>query len=80
MAVNYEQEILELVRTLSDDQKQQALDYLRVLKRPKGELGWKVIQHSRELDFDLESLEQMERAIDEAFEVIEDFPEVNLDD
>lgn len=69
MAVNYEQQILELVRTLSDDQKQQALDYLRVLKRPHGEPGWKVVQHTRELDFDLESLEEMEHAIEEAFEV-----------
>lgn len=79
MAINYEQEILDIVRGLSDAQKQQALDYLRVLKRPQGEPGWKVVQHSRELAFDKGSLEEMQRAIDEACEMVEDFPEVDLD-
>jgi hypothetical protein len=80
MAVNYEQEIIELVRTLSDDQKLATLDYLRSLKRPHGEPGWKIVQHIHELGFDIESLDEMERAIEEAFEEIEGFPEVDLDD
>jgi hypothetical protein len=80
MAVNYEDEIIEVIRTLSDNQKLAALDYLRSLKRPNGEPGWKIVQHIHEIGFDMESLEEMERAIEEAFEEVEGFPEVNLDD
>ena len=68
MAVNYEQEILELVRTLSDDQKQQALDYLRVFKRPKGTSGAEFLALTKDIYISDEDAAEMMAAINEAFE------------
>ena len=67
MAVNYEQEIIEVIRTLSDDQKQAALDYLRVLKRPKGTTGAEFLALTKDIRISDEDAAEMMAAIDEAF-------------
>jgi hypothetical protein len=79
MAINYEQEIIELVRTLSDDQKQQMIDYLRILKRPETVSGKEFLERIKDIRISDNDAADMLTAIDEAFNVIEDI-EVSLDD
>jgi len=67
MAVNYEQEILDIVRTLSDVQKQQALDYLRVLKRPATVSGKEFLERTKDIQLSDGDAADMLTAIDEAF-------------
>jgi mRNA-degrading endonuclease RelE of RelBE toxin-antitoxin system len=77
--INYEEEVLKILKTLDDSEKKQVLDYLRVISKPQGESGKKLIEDIRKLNFDKESLREMQEAIDEACEVIEDFRDINLD-
>ena len=78
--VNYEEEILKILRTLDDRKKQEVLNYLRIIDSPKGELGKNLIEDSRNLNFDAVSLKEMEDAINEDCEIVEDFRDINLDD
>ncbi|MEO8395999.1 MAG: hypothetical protein ABI700_23590 [Chloroflexota bacterium] len=79
--VGIEQEIAGLVKELTARQKRDLLGYARSIKnRPEPEPGWKAIQHAKEIGFSSADLAQMQQAIEEACENIEDFPEVNLDE
>jgi hypothetical protein len=69
--VSYESEILEELQRLNADQKRQVLDYMRSLNRPKGEPGWQLVQHAREIQFPHEDLEEMRIAIEEECERID---------
>jgi hypothetical protein len=76
-----EQEILNELRQMSPAKQREVLEMTRRIKhRPEGEPGWKLIQHAREINFSHEDLEEMERAIEEACEDIEDATEVNFDE
>jgi hypothetical protein len=79
-ATTLEQEIISLVQRMDDVQRQQVLDYMHALTRPKGEPGWQVMQHAREIGFSTEDLREMENAIEEWCERIDDFPEVHFDE
>lgn len=79
--INYEEEILKIMKTLDDNTKKKVLNFVKtVSNHPQGELGQNLVKRSRELNFDQESLREMEAAIEEACEVIEDFKDINLDD
>jgi hypothetical protein len=73
-----ERELLEVVQGLTDDQKQTVLQYARTIKQPVGEPGWLFVERTRHIHIPAEDLEAMQKAIDEAFGQIEDFPEVDL--
>jgi hypothetical protein len=76
-----EQEVLDELRRMSPSKQREALEAVRRINiHPEGEPGWKIIQHARAINFPLEDLEEMERAIEEACEEIEDDPEVNFDE
>lgn len=81
--MDYKAQIIEEIDDLNEEQQREILDaVLRVKQqqRPKGEPGWRAIQHAREIGFSAEDLAEMQAAIEEAFEVIDDFPDVNLDE
>ena len=74
------EQIIEQLDTLNESQQREVLDTIaRVKNRPQGTPGRLAVQIAREIGFSHEDLAQMEQAIEEAFENIDDFPEVNLD-
>lgn len=76
----YEQELLNEFRQLNETKQQQAVEYVRGLRlRPRGETGRKIIAHAQQINWPKEDLEEMARAIEEACEQVDDFPEVDLD-
>ena len=78
--MNYEQELLQKVRKLNGEQKQRVLEYVEKQLSPiKGTPGKLALQYAREIDFSREDLAEMQAAIEEAFETIDDFPDVDLD-
>jgi hypothetical protein len=74
-----EQEILEVIRRMTPEQQRRSLEYLRDLEQPKGEPGWQIIEHAREIAFPVEDLREMAEAIEEWCERIDDAPEVDFD-
>ena len=79
--ITYEQEIVQALRGLNEQALRDVLGFVRTLKnRPPAEPGWKAVQHAREIAFPKADLDEMERAIEEACEEIEDPREVNLDE
>lgn len=80
--MDYKAQIIEEIDDLSEEQQREILDVVLRVKqqRPKGEPGWRAIQHAREIGFSSEDLAEMQAAIEEAFEIIDDFPDVNLDE
>jgi hypothetical protein len=60
-----DQELFNVVQTLNREQKEHLLEVARNLALPKGEPGWKIIQHARELGFSHEDVVEMEQAIEE---------------
>lgn len=78
---SYKDRIVERLDDLTADQLRRVWEFVETVeKRPKGEPGWKIIQDARELGFSKEDLDEMERAIEEACEIIEDEPNVNFDE
>ena len=77
---NYEEEVLKILRTLDENKKQEVLNYLRIIDTPKGESGQKIIADSLQLNFDDDSIREIEEAINSDCEVIEGFKEINLDE
>jgi hypothetical protein len=75
-----EQEILDVVRRLDSDRQREALAYPRDLEQLKGEPGWQIIEHAREIAFPVEDLREMAEAIEDWCERIDDAPEVNFDE
>jgi len=75
------EQIIEQLDTLTENQQREILRSVLAMKTsPKGEPGWKAIQHAKEIGFSPEDLAEMQAAIEEAFEVIDDFPEIDLDE
>jgi hypothetical protein len=73
--------LIERIHLLDESAQQQVLDYVsQLVVRPEGTRGEDAIRIAREINFDPESLHEMEQAINEMFEgeaIIED---VNLDE
>lgn len=78
--ISYTKQILEVVENLDAEKQREVLDFARGLKRPQGITGKEAIRIARELNFPKEDLEEMMRAIEEEFERIDDFPEIDLDE
>lgn len=77
----YEQEILDYLNKLSEKQQREVLEYVRkMVIRPPGTPGKLAIQYAREINFDSDDLNEMERAIQEEFQRVDEFPSVNLDE
>jgi hypothetical protein len=80
VVMTYEQELLQKVRKLNRDQQQRVLAFVdEQLTELKGTSGRDAIRIAREIGFSHDDLMEMQAAIEEGCEVIEDFPEVDLD-
>jgi hypothetical protein len=76
-----EQEIVEVIHKMSPEMQRKALEYLRNLSGlPEGTPGYLAVQYAREIGFPKEDLDEMEQAIEEWCERVDDFPEVNFDE
>jgi hypothetical protein len=74
-----ERELLEVVQSLTDEQKQTLLQYARNMGRPAGISGKRAVQIADELNFSPDDLTEMSAAMEAAFEQVYPAPEVNLD-
>ena len=63
-------QIMNQLQKLTPDQQAQVLDFTANLLRPRGEPGIEIIQHAHELNFPLDDLAEIQRAIDEDCETI----------
>lgn len=63
-------QILDQLKKLTPDQQAQVLDFTAGLIRPRGEPGINIIRHAHELEFPLEDLGEIQRAIEEDCETI----------
>ena len=75
----YVQQIVDAVQDMDLGNQQKVLDFARGLVKPKGMTGAELMRLAVELNFDSQSLDEMQQAIEEEFERIDDFPEINLD-
>jgi hypothetical protein len=80
--ISYEREILDALHKLNADQQRRVLEFAQGLTYPQGISGKQAVQYAREINFPPEDLLEMEKAIEEAFEQVEDeeINEVNLDE
>lgn len=78
--VSYEDEILEQIRRLDLEGQRRVLEFARSLGRPKGEPGWRIVQHAREINFPKDDLAEIQQAIEDFCEQVEDFPEIDFDE
>lgn len=78
--VSFEREIVSEIHDLKPEQQREVLQYIRTLKRPKGTPGKLAVQMAQEIGFSHEDLEEMERAINELDEYLDEPPEVDLDE
>jgi hypothetical protein len=76
----YLDEIVEQIKQLNEDNQRKVLEYARSLSRPKGISGKAFLEHTRDIRISSDDLKLMTDAIEEAFEVIEDFPKVSFDE
>ena len=79
-ATKLEQEIIDVIHSMTPEMQREALDRLRQMARPKGTPGWEAVQHAREIAFPKEDLKEIAQAIEEWCERIDDFPEVSFRD
>ena len=78
--VNYEEEVLKILRTLDDSKKQAVLDMAKSLsKHPPSISGKELLDRTKNIRLSDEDAQEMMQAIDEAFNSIEDI-QVNLDE
>lgn len=71
------EEIIERLDELNEDQQREILRTIETLKsRPKGEPGWLFLERTKNIRFD----DDMIKAIEEAFDNIDDDPDVNFDE
>lgn len=75
----YVDQIIHYVEKLDTEKQRQVLEYAQSLSKPKGISGRELIQLAHELNFDPQDLVEMQQAIEEECEQLEDFPEVDLD-
>jgi hypothetical protein len=78
--LSYADEILDEVSRLSPEKQKRVLDFARGLTRPKGISGKEAIRIAREINISSEDLAEMEQAIEEWCERIDDWPDVNFDE
>ncbi|MBL8132899.1 MAG: hypothetical protein JNL42_13650 [Anaerolineae bacterium] len=72
-------QIVDAVQDMDLGTQRKVLDFARGLVKPKGMTGAELMRLAVELNFDSQSLDEMQQAIAEAFERIDDLPEINLD-
>jgi hypothetical protein len=77
---DYKQELVERIERMNESQQMRVLDFVEQLQRPKGLSGAEAIRIAKEIDFDSESLNEMQRAVEEGREVIDDEPPVIFND
>jgi hypothetical protein len=78
--VAYKDQIIELVNTMTVEELRKVWEFAVTVKNhPPATPGTEAIRIARELNFDPQDLAEMERAIEEACESADDFPEVDLD-
>ena len=63
-------QIMDQLQKLTPDQQAQVLEYTASLVRPRGEPGVDIIRRAHELEFPVEDLAEIQRAIDEDCETI----------
>ena len=81
LRASFEEELRELVNQLSKQEKQQLLIYARSLvKRPKVQTGAQFLARTAHISIPSDELDQMEQAIEAAFEVVRDLPDVSFDE
>ena len=78
--MSIEQEIIEVVHRMTEDQQRELLEHARRMARPKGTPGKLAVQYARELNFSPDDLAEMEKAIEEWCERIDNSPAVNFDE
>jgi hypothetical protein len=73
--------LIERIHMLDESAQQKVLDYVsQLVMRPEGIRGEDAIRIAREINFDPESLHEMEKAIEEMFEGEAIIEGVNLDE
>jgi hypothetical protein len=77
--ITLEQEIMDAVQHMNLEQQRMVLDYAHSITRPRGTPGKLAVQYAEEIGFSSEDLREMEQAIEEWCERVDDFPEVDLD-
>ncbi|MBZ0281628.1 MAG: hypothetical protein K8L97_12885 [Anaerolineae bacterium] len=78
--ITLEQEIMDVVRKLNIEEQRTVLEQARRLAEPKGEPGWLFLERTQNIHIAADDLKLMEQAIEEAFEKIDDLPEVKFDE
>jgi len=61
---DYKQEIIERIEGMDQVKQMRVLDFVEQLQHPKGISGAKAIQIAHEINFDAESLREMQQAIE----------------
>ena len=80
MTTTFEQELLDAARQLDREQQRRVLIYARALRtRPKGLSGQEFLERTKDIRIDPDDLNRMSQAIEEAFEQINELPEVRFD-
>jgi hypothetical protein len=64
-AMVYKQKIIEQISQMNESQQMRVLDFFEQLQYPKGLSGAEAIRIAKEIDFDSESLREMQRAIED---------------
>lgn len=78
--VNYEEEVLKILRNLDDSKKQDVLDIAKALsKRPSTISSKELLDRTKHSQLSDTDAQEMMQAIDEAFNSVEDI-QVNLDE
>ena len=75
----YEDELLTILRKLSANDQRRVLEFAKSLNRRRGTPGHLFLERTKDISISKEDLAAMERAIEEACEVIEDFPDAQFD-
>jgi hypothetical protein len=74
-------ELYDEAKQLDEENQRVLLAIARLLAQPKGGTpGYLAKQYAREIGFSSEALAEMQQAIEEACEQIDDFPEVHFDE
>ncbi len=77
--IQKEQVLLANWRKLPPEQQDALVEYVAKLARPRGTPGKIFLERTKHLHISDEDAQAMIQAIEEAFEQVEDFPEVNFD-
>lgn len=78
--ISIERELLDILHRLDETKQKKVLDFARDLSRPRGESGKAFVEATKNLGFSKQDLAEIEQAIEEGCEIIEDDIEINFDD